>query len=89
MPPVGGTTTTNLIAPIITNPTPGQHVGPAVDVVGRTTSGATIRIVTYVYKRANGELKVTPLGRFFIRNVAMVFDKYLPEGNSRTFSKTV
>lgn len=34
------------------------------------------------------QVEVTPLGRFFVRNVAMVFDAYLAEGH-RTFSRTV
>jgi oxygen-independent coproporphyrinogen III oxidase len=37
----------------------------------------------------NGLLEVTPLGRIFLRNIAMVFDAYLdPEGEQR-FSRTV
>ncbi len=41
---------------------------------------------------ADGSLRVTPLGRLFVRNVAMAFDAYLPEqqrGGGRMFSKTV
>ncbi len=34
-----------------------------------------------------GEVSVTPLGRFFVRNVAMAFDAYLREG--QRFSRTV
>lgn len=34
------------------------------------------------------EVELTPLGRFFVRNVAMVFDAYL-EGNRHRFSRTV
>ncbi len=32
-----------------------------------------------VERRADGGLRVTPLGRLLVRNVAMVFDAYLPE----------
>lgn len=38
------------------------------------------------------EIRVTPLGRIFIRNVAMIFDRYLPEQRSADrplFSKTL
>jgi oxygen-independent coproporphyrinogen-3 oxidase len=40
----------------------------------------------------SGEIRVTPLGRIFIRNVAMVFDRYLHEqqmDQKRLFSKTL
>ena len=40
----------------------------------------------------DGSLRVTPLGRLFVRNAAMVFDAYLPEqqrAGGRMFSKTV
>ena len=40
----------------------------------------------------NGRIEVAPLGRIFIRNIAMVFDAYLnkPEtARSRVFSKTL
>ena len=43
-------------------------------------------------RRGRGTLEVTPLGRFFIRNVAMAFDRYLPRQRSAggpLFSKTV
>jgi oxygen-independent coproporphyrinogen-3 oxidase len=39
-----------------------------------------------------GEIRVTPLGRIFIRNVAMVFDRYLGEqtmDKKPLFSKTL
>jgi oxygen-independent coproporphyrinogen-3 oxidase len=32
---------------------------------------------------------VTPLGRLFLRNLAMPFDRYLPEQDQVTFSRTV
>lgn len=38
------------------------------------------------------EIRVTPLGRIFIRNVAMVFDRYLPDQQTNQrplFSKTL
>ena len=41
---------------------------------------------------AHGEIRVTPLGRIFIRNVAMVFDRYLHEqqmDQKPLFSKTL
>jgi len=41
---------------------------------------------------ADGEIRVTPLGRIFIRNVAMVFDRYLHEQQMEQkpmFSKTL
>ena len=34
-------------------------------------------------------LEVTKQGRFFIRNIAMRFDAYLPKENERRFSKTI
>jgi len=43
-------------APTITSPRPNQTLGPAVDVVGSTTPGAAIRVVTYVYRKATGRL---------------------------------
>lgn len=45
-----------------------------------------------VTREADGSLVVTPLGRLLVRNVAMVFDAYLPEQqrqSQRIFSKTV
>lgn len=39
---------------------------------------------------ADGQLEVTPLGRLFVRNIAMVFDAYLKHPQARpTFSRTV
>ncbi|MBI3181127.1 MAG: oxygen-independent coproporphyrinogen III oxidase [Myxococcales bacterium] len=35
------------------------------------------------------ELTVTPLGRYFLRNVAMVFDAHLADAKNVTFSRTV
>jgi oxygen-independent coproporphyrinogen-3 oxidase len=37
----------------------------------------------------NGGWAVTPLGRLFLRNLAMPFDRYLPEQEGVTFSRTV
>jgi oxygen-independent coproporphyrinogen III oxidase len=34
-------------------------------------------------------LEVTPKGRFFLRNIAMRFDAYLPHETERRFSRTV
>jgi len=34
-------------------------------------------------------LDVTKQGRFFIRNIAMRFDAYLPKETERRFSKTI
>jgi len=42
--------------PTVTGPRANATVGPAVDVVGRTTPGAAIRIVTYVHLRRTGEI---------------------------------
>jgi oxygen-independent coproporphyrinogen-3 oxidase len=45
-----------------------------------------------VERDADGSLAMTPLGRLFVRNVAMAFDAYLPEqqrSGQRMFSKTV
>jgi oxygen-independent coproporphyrinogen-3 oxidase len=45
-----------------------------------------------VTRDADGSLVITPLGRLLVRNVAMVFDAYLPEQqrqSQRLFSKTV
>jgi coproporphyrinogen III oxidase-like Fe-S oxidoreductase len=37
----------------------------------------------------DGGWVVTALGRFFLRNLAMPFDRYLPEQANVTFSRTV
>jgi oxygen-independent coproporphyrinogen-3 oxidase len=37
----------------------------------------------------NGGWRVTALGRLFLRNLAMPFDRYLPEQADVTFSRTV
>ncbi len=42
-------------APVVTYPTPNQKAGPATDVKGQSIPGATIRIVTFVHKKATGE----------------------------------
>lgn len=39
-------------------------------------------------ERSGSEIELTPLGRFFVRNVAMPFDAYL-EGKQHRFSRTV
>jgi oxygen-independent coproporphyrinogen-3 oxidase len=40
---------------------------------------------------SGGRVEVTPLGRVFVRNLAMVFDAYLPETPAERprFSRTV
>ena len=40
-------------------------------------------------RRDGGQLEVTPLGRLFVRNVAMVFDSYLRRAERPRFSRTV
>ena len=43
-------------------------------------------------RRPDGSVRLTPLGRFLVRNVAMEFDAYLPEqqkGTGSFFSATV
>lgn len=42
-----------------------------------------------ILEKAGGFIKVTPLGRLFIRNTAMVFDAYLPKSGSMVHSQTV
>jgi oxygen-independent coproporphyrinogen-3 oxidase len=45
-----------------------------------------------VVREADGSFRATPLGRFLLRNVAMVFDAYLPGQRSQgrpLFSRTV
>lgn len=45
-----------------------------------------------VLRASDGSLRVTPLGRLLVRNVAMAFDAYLPEQqreSARLFSRTV
>jgi len=45
-----------------------------------------------VERAGDGSLAMTPLGRLFVRNVAMVFDAYLPEQQrtgQKMFSRTV
>ena len=54
--PPQGSTHGAIQPPTITSPRANDKVGPAVDVVGRTTPGSAIRIVTYVYTKANGAL---------------------------------
>ncbi|WP_224364489.1 oxygen-independent coproporphyrinogen III oxidase [Hyalangium versicolor] len=39
--------------------------------------------------RQGTQLELTPLGRLFVRNVAMVFDAYLTQGAKPRFSRTV
>ncbi len=38
---------------------------------------------------APDQLTLAPLGRLFVRNVAMVFDRYLPRQSAQGFSKAV
>lgn len=38
---------------------------------------------------AGNEVTVTKVGRFFVRNIAMVFDAYLDPGSQKRFSQTV
>ncbi|HLM44393.1 MAG TPA: oxygen-independent coproporphyrinogen III oxidase, partial [Myxococcaceae bacterium] len=40
-------------------------------------------------RREGTQLEVTPLGRLFVRNVAMVFDAYLGRSERPRFSRTV
>ena len=40
-------------------------------------------------EREDGGMRVTDMGRMFIRNIAMKFDAYLPTEKERRFSKTV
>jgi oxygen-independent coproporphyrinogen-3 oxidase len=43
-------------------------------------------------RESDGSLRVTPLGRLLVRNVAMAFDAYLPEqqrAGARLFSRAV
>jgi oxygen-independent coproporphyrinogen-3 oxidase len=40
-------------------------------------------------RREAGELVVSEVGRLFIRNIAMRFDRYLPAARERRFSKTI
>ena len=40
-------------------------------------------------RRTSLGFKVTSEGRFFIRNIAMRFDAYLPKETERRFSKTI
>ena len=43
------------------------------------------------FERKERELTVTPAGRLFVRNICMVFDRYLdgPAGEKPVYSKTV
>jgi len=40
-------------------------------------------------RREGGGLVVNDVGRLFIRNIAMRFDRYLPAAKERRFSKTI
>lgn len=42
-----------------------------------------------IVPRPDGGYDVTPLGQLFLRNLAMPFDRYLPEQTGVTFSRTV
>ncbi|MBM3499234.1 MAG: copper amine oxidase N-terminal domain-containing protein [Armatimonadetes bacterium] len=55
LPPLGPTLRA-LAVPTISAPRAGAVVGPAVDVVGRTTPRTAIRIVTYVHRRDTKEV---------------------------------
>jgi len=46
-------------SPTVASPRPNESVGPAVTVAGRAIGGATIRIVTKVYRRETDELMST------------------------------
>jgi oxygen-independent coproporphyrinogen-3 oxidase len=53
---------------------------------------ATLEADGLVVREADGSFRATPLGRFLLRNVAMVFDAYLPGQRARggpLFSRTV
>jgi hypothetical protein len=54
MPPIGAGTGA-VPSPVVTYPKANQTVGPSVDVKGRSIAGATIRIVTFVHKKATDE----------------------------------
>jgi oxygen-independent coproporphyrinogen-3 oxidase len=43
------------------------------------------------YERENGRIRVTPLGQLFIRNICMVFDRYLgrEESGKPIYSRTI
>jgi oxygen-independent coproporphyrinogen-3 oxidase len=36
-----------------------------------------------------GRIAITPRGRYFLRNIAMVFDAYLPDGTGQGYSRTI
>ena len=43
------------------------------------------------YERTPGALRITPAGQLFVRNICMLFDRYLEEDGGQTgmYSKTV
>jgi len=62
-----------------------EYFAPELERLEETRAGGLVEL-------APGEIRVTPLGRIFIRNVAMVFDRYLQEQQMDTrplFSKTL
>jgi oxygen-independent coproporphyrinogen-3 oxidase len=62
-----------------------EHFGSELDRLGDLERDQLVRL-------DNGLVEVAPLGRIFIRNIAMVFDAYLnkPESvRSQVFSKTL
>ena len=40
-------------------------------------------------RRTDSEVRVTELGRLFLRNIAMRFDAYLPQDSKPRFSRTI
>ena len=42
-----------------------------------------------ILEKTQDSIRVTPLGRLFVRNAAMIFDEYLQKPSKATYSKTV
>jgi oxygen-independent coproporphyrinogen-3 oxidase len=67
----------------------GDFVG---DYAASLASLAPLQADGLVDVEANGDLRVLPLGRLLVRNIAMAFDAYLPDqqkGDTPLFSRTV
>ena len=58
-----------------------------VAIIGGGITGLTAAFC--LRQRGDGDLVVNDVGRLFIRNIAMRFDRYLPAAKERRFSKTI
>jgi len=57
--------------------------------LGRTRQFVSFARAAGLVKEEHGTLELTDVGRLFVRNVAMVFDRHLEPAATNTFSRTV